>query len=119
MASLEILPVANPQQKRHFLRERWLEFKQLHRQLTSTDLNRPVRYLSKRNAFFVLQLGTNTLTNLILTLLLVLHTAASPISEYFNPEILVFLKISVNFKGEIVLLVSEQYLQQLVIAHKS
>lgn len=74
---------------------------------------------SEGNSLLILQLIANALAYLVLRLFSVLHAAASPISEDLNPEVLILLQISVDLECQVVFLVSEQYLQELVVSHET
>lgn len=48
---------------------------------------------------------------------MVLHFAASPVSEDFNSKVLVFFQEIIDFKGQIMFLIPEEYFEQLIISH--
>lgn len=66
MAGLKVFPVADPQQKWYFLRQRWLKLQQLHGELTPSDLDRPMRYFCERNTLLVLELHFDSIANVVL-----------------------------------------------------
>lgn len=66
MACLKVLPVADPQQKWDFLRQRWLKLQQFHGELTPSDLDRPMRDFSERNSLLVLKLHFDGIADVVL-----------------------------------------------------
>jgi hypothetical protein len=100
--------VSNPKEQRDFLGQRRLELEKPHGQFAPTDLDRLVGDLRKRNSFLILQLSPDSFTNFIFGLGVILHFAASPISEYLYPEVLIFLEKIVYLECQVVLLIPEQ-----------
>lgn len=111
VAGLEVLPVADPQQKGNFLRQRWLKLKQLHGELTPSDLYGPMGYFSKGNSLLILKFHPDGIADIVLGFFVVLHLAAGPICVYFDPEVLVLLEVVVDLEGQVVLTVPQQDLQ--------
>ncbi len=71
--------------------------------------------LSKRNSLLIFELVPDLITNRILILIMVLHLAASPISENPHSEGLVLFQEVINLKRKVMFPVPQQNVQQLII----